>query len=264
MHRTEWKQLAFSLLTTIPLAIATVWRSFMTTGPIKNRHYLFPNNTWIGWIDRHLLASWLNKIDHNWLNDFLLGPGTVACFYLAFTSLYAIAGVLRKRVPPSNHKRRMKIILYVILGRALYSGWSEEVQLVPSPFVFDVTDVVVEGAGVVLGYWMIQILSYPLFSRSDPFVFGEIEATNDKKQVPKFVIDMAAVLTGFAYTWIVDPFGLTPSPRTQLWTLPLELSVIFIAIRWALQDALSLDPTRRAGLSLGRAARRGMPAPDWP
>jgi hypothetical protein len=228
------------LLTIGPLAVTTVWRSFMTTGPIKDRRYFFPNNTWVGWIDHHWLRDSLNRIDHNWFNDFILGPGTVACFYLAFTGLYALAGLvgrLGSARHASNHKRRMKIILYVILGRALLSGWAEEVQLIPSPFIFDVKDVVIEGAGVVLAYWMIQVLSYPRFSRVAPFICVESKSAQ-KKQGPKFVVDIAAILTGGAYTWIVDPFGVNPLTRTQLWMLPLELSVVFLAVRWALQDAL--------------------------
>src|SRR5262245_4584248 len=152
----EWNHFVVSLLTIGPLAVTTVWRSFMTTGPIKDRRYFFPNTTWIGWIDHHWLRDSLNRIDHNWFNDFILGPGTVSCFYLAFTGLYAIAGLASSHesaTHASNHKRRLKIILYVILGRALFSGWAEEVQLVPSPFIFDVKDVVIEGAGVVLAYW---------------------------------------------------------------------------------------------------------------
>src|SRR5262245_59360456 len=183
----------------------------MTTGPIKDRRYFFPNTTSIGWIDHHWLRDSLNRIDHNWFNDFILGPGTVACFYLAFTGLYAIAGLASSHesaTHASNHKRRLKIILYVILGRALFSGWAEEVQLVPSPFIFDVKDVVIEGAGVVLAYWMIQVLSYPRFSRFAPFMWAESESPAEKKQGPRFVVDVAAILTGDAYTWIVDPFGI--------------------------------------------------------
>src|SRR5215510_3283060 len=91
----EWNHFVVSLLTIFPLAVTTVWRSFMTTGPIKDRRYFFPNNIWIGWIDHHWLRDSLNRIDHNWFNDFILGPGTVACFYLAFSGLYAIGGLAR-------------------------------------------------------------------------------------------------------------------------------------------------------------------------
>jgi hypothetical protein len=233
---TGRKHFAVSVLAMGSLSMITVWRNIMTTGPTKDRYYFFPNDTWIGRIDRDWLGDLLNTVDHSWLNDFLLGPGTVSCFYLAFTVLYAFAGLFSSPTPPriAGHQRRMQIILYVILGGMLYSAWTEEVQLVPSPFIFDVKDVVIEGAGALLGFWMIRLLSYPNLSGRPQFA-DMIRTTN---LAPKFLVDVAAVFAGAAYTWIVDPFGLAPSTVYPLWTLPLEFSLVFLVVRRALVRGL--------------------------
>lgn len=182
-NRQQWIHFAISAATMLALAGFTLWRAAATAWrPTADRFYFFPNDTWLGSIDHYWLGGWLNRIDRSWFNDFLLGPGTVACFFVAFTSLYATGGLIREDsgsiLNPNqraesdsscaDHKRLMKI-LYGLLVRALIAGWSEEVGILGSPLVFDPWDLTVELGGVVLGAWLVHSLSYPLFSKSAPF-----------------------------------------------------------------------------------------------
>jgi hypothetical protein len=142
----------------LALARFTVWRAAVTAWrPLENRDYFFPNDNWLGWIDHRWLGDSLSRIDHSWFNDFLLGPGTVACFFVAFTALYAANGLFQTNsvsIFDSNrslgstswaeHKRLMKIILYGLLVRALLEGWGEEVGIFASQLVFDPWDLTVE------------------------------------------------------------------------------------------------------------------------
>jgi hypothetical protein len=162
-------------------------------------------------IDHRWLGDWLSRIERSWLNDFLWGPGTVACFFGVFTALYAtdalFHGETRSIFTPkrsidddcswSDHKRLMKVILYGLLVRALAEGWGEEVGMLASTFVFDPWDLSVELAGVVVGAWLVHTLSYPLFSKA-PY-FGLNSTVPDFNALPsKFGVDVLSVLgTGF-------------------------------------------------------------------
>src|SRR5262245_19917855 len=226
------------------LAGFTVWRASVTAWrPAPDRVYFFPNNTWLGVIDR------------SWFNDFLLGPGTVACFFVVFTLLYAAGGVLRedtesilsRRVRDdsswADHKRLMKIILYGLLVRALIGGWGEEVGIFASSLVFDPWDLTVELGGIVLGAWLVHTLSYPLFSRVPHFAPGASPYPGLRSLWPDVSIDAVSVLaTGF-YICIVDPFELRPLTLFERQILALEIAIMFLAFRAAFKRGLnpSLD-----------------------
>ena len=235
------------------LAGFTVWRAAVTAWrPLPDRFYFFPNDSWVGSIDRRWLNDWLSRVDHSWLNDFLLGPGTVACFFVAFTALYAVDGLFHEE-PASifnsnrpvssysswaDHKRLMKIILYGLLVRALVGGWGEEVGIFASQFIFDPWDLTVELGGVVLGAWLVYTLSYPLFSKVPHFPperdvprLGELRA--------KFGIDVLSVTaTGF-YIFLTDPFELRPLTLVERQTLSFELALVFIAFRAGLKRGMN-------------------------
>jgi hypothetical protein len=118
----------------------------------------FPNDTALGLIDR------------SWLNDFLLGPGTVACFFVAFTLLYAAGGLLHQESADlfisnrsygndsswSDHRRLIKIILWGLLARALIEAWCEEVGVFASRSVFDPWDLTIELGGIIFGAWLVR------------------------------------------------------------------------------------------------------------
>jgi hypothetical protein len=240
----------------VMLGSFTIWRAAVTAWrPIADRFYLFPNHSWIGWIDHEWLGDWLKQIDHCWVNDFLLGPGTVACFFVAFTSLYAAGGLLSedsqsifdsKRDQGSDsswadHQRLMKIILYALLVRALIEGWAEEVGVFASPFTFDPWDLSVELGGIVIGAWLVHTLSYPLFSKAPHFSPGESSIPSWNHLRRKCGVDIGSVVaTGF-YIFIVNPFELHPLTLIERQTLCLEVAIVFIAFRAALWRGLNLS-----------------------
>lgn len=192
-------------------------------------------------------------MDHSWFNDFLLGPGTVACFFVAFTSLYAAGGVLHEDsgsiLNPNrgmgrdssfdDHKRLMKIILYGLLVRALIAGWGEEVGIFASRFVFDPWDLTVELGGIVLGAWLVHTLSYPLFSKAPHFASSEPGIPRLHEFGAKFGIDVVSVIvTGF-YIFIVDPFELCPLTLVERQTLALEIAIMFLGFRAGLTRGMN-------------------------
>ena len=231
----------------LSLALFTVWRAAVTAWrPTAERHYLFPNNTWLGSIDR------------SWLNDFLLGPGTVACFFVAFTFLYALHACFR---PPTDnrswadHQRLMKIILYGLLVRALLEAWAEEVGIFTSRFVFDPWDLTVELGGIVLGAWIVPILSYPLFSRLPHFA---PEQTLPKLHALRAAISIDAasvVATGF-YIFLTNPFEFQPLTLLERQILALEIGIVFVGFRACLKRGLapSLIPSGDPGYRKGDLA----------
>jgi hypothetical protein len=220
----------------------TVWRAAVTAWrPHEERLYFFPKDTWLG------------RVDRSWLNDFLLGPGTVACFFVAFTALYAADGLLHSNRTEdsssswSDHKRLMRIILYGLLVRALIGGWGEEVGIFASSFIFDPWDLTVELGGIVLGAWLVHTLSYPLFSSVAHFP-PKPDLPNLTDLRARFGTDVLSVLaTGF-YIFIVDPFELQPLTLVERQILALELAVVFIAFRVGMtrgmnpsSDSIALD-----------------------
>ena len=223
------------------LAGFTVWRAAVTAWrPTPNRYYFFPNNTSFGLIDRQWLGNWLSRIDHSWLNDFLLGPGTVACFFVAFTLLYAAGGSLHQESAGifnsnrsdsrdsswSDHRRLIKIILWGLLARALIEAWGEEVGIFSSRFVFDPWDLTIELGGVIFGAWLAQVLSYPLFSKVPHFTPGEPVIPGLNRLPIKFSIDAVSVIVTGAYIFIVDPFELRTAHAlrtSNAWLLKLRL-----------------------------------------
>ena len=254
------------------LAGFTIWRAAVTAWrPIPDRFYFFPNNNWLGSIDHRWLGGWLSRIDHSWFNDFLLGPGTVACFFVTFTALYAADGVFHKesginlgssRTAGScsswaDHKRLMKIILYGLLVRALIGAWGEEVGLFASPFIFDPWDLTVELGGIVLGAWLVHTLSYPLFSKVPHFPSElDIPSLNDLRA--KFGIDVLSVVaTGF-YIIITDPFELRPLTLVERQTLSLELAFVFVGFRAGLKRGM--NPSSDF-IHLGQLLRAPAPSP---
>jgi hypothetical protein len=228
------------------LSALTVWRASVTAWrPTANRLYLFSNHTWLGSIDR------------SWLNDFLLGPGNVACFFIAFTFLYALSGLLRHPTNRSwaDHKRLMKIILYGLLVRALIEAWAEEVGVFASRLVFDPWDLTVELGGIVLGAWIVQMLSYPLFSRLPHF--GP-EETLPKLHAMRAAISIDAasvVATGF-YIFLTDPFELQPLTLLERQILALEIGIVFVGFRACLKRGMgpSLMPSADPGCQRGDLA----------
>jgi hypothetical protein len=210
-------------------------------------------------IDHRWLGDWLSRIDHSWFNDFLLGPGTVACFFVVFTTLYAAGGLFQEHSDGifntnrtsgsesswADHKRLMRIILDGLLVRALIEGWGEEVGIFDSPFIFDPWDLSVELGGIVLGAWLVHFLSYPLFSRVPPFPPGEPDIPSLIHLRAKFGIDVMSVLmTGF-YIFMVNPFELRPLTLFERQTLSVEVAIVFVAFR--------------AGLTRGMNPRRAEP-----
>jgi len=235
------------------LAGFTVWRAAVTAWrPIPDRFYFFPNRNWLGSIDHRWLGDWLGRIDHSWFNDFLLGPGTVACFFIAFTALYAADGVFHgesisildsNRVAEScsswaDHKRLMRIILYGLLVRALLEGWGEQVGIIASRFIFDPWDLTVELGGVVLGAWLVNTLSYPLFSKVPHFPpRADIPCLKDLRA--KFGIDIASVIATGLYIIITDPFELRPLTLVERQILSLELALVFIVSRAGMKRGMN-------------------------
>jgi hypothetical protein len=254
-------------MTMLVLAGFTVWRAAVTAWRLPpDRVYFFPNDSWLGAIDHRWLGGWLSRIDHSWLNDFLLGPGTVACFFVAFTALYAANGLVHEEsrsILDSNrsagsysswadHKRLMKIILYGLLVRALLEGWGEEVGILASQLIFDPLDLTVELGGVVLGAWLVHTLSYPHFSKVPHFPpEPDIPCLNDLRA--KFCIDILSVIaTGF-YIFIVDPFELRPLMLLERQILSFEIALVFITFRVGLtrgmnpsSDSIHIGPLLRA------------------
>lgn len=218
------------------LAGFTLWRAGVTAWrPLADRLYLFSNETWMGVVDR------------SWLNDFLLGPGTVACSFIAFTTLYAAGGVFGEDATSSSsssiwadHKRLMKIILYGLLVRALIGGWGEEVGIFASDLVFDPWDLTVELGGIVLGAWLVHTLSYPLFSRVPHFP-PEPDIPALCNLCPRIGIDMLSVVaTGF-YIVLVDPFELRPLTIVERQVLSLEVAAVFVVFRTGLKRGMNLS-----------------------
>lgn len=253
-HRRQWIHFVISAATMLPLAGFTVWRAAVTAWrPTTDQFYFFPNDTWLGSIDHYWLGGWLNRIDRGWFNDFLLGPGTVACFFVAFTSLYATGGLIRDGTGSilnpnqrtgcdsscADHQRLMKIILYGLLVRALIEGWAEEVGILGSPLVFDPWDLTVELGGVVLGAWLVHTLSYPLFSKVPHFAFREPDAPGVSALGAKFGIDALSVIaTGF-YIFLTDPFELRALTLLERQTLSLEIAIVFITFRAGLKRGMN-------------------------
>jgi hypothetical protein len=254
-HRRNWIHFAFSAASMLLLAVFTVWRASVTAWrPNPDRFYFFPNSTWIGSIDHEWLSDFLRRVDHGWFNDFLLGPGTVACFFVVFTTLYAAGGLFREdsgyifrstsvaRSDSSwaDHKRLMRIILYGLLVRALIEGWGEEVGIFASPFIFDPWDLTVELGGIVFGSWLVHTLSYPLFSRVPHFAPEgppDIPSFSDLRS--KLGIDAMSVIATGLYIFIVDPFELRPLTLVERQTLCVEVAIVFIAFRAALNRGMN-------------------------
>jgi hypothetical protein len=257
------------------LAVFTVWRASVTDWrSTRDRFYFFPNTTWIGSIDHYWLGDALRRIDRSWLNDFLLGPGTVACFFVAFTLLYAVGGFLhqdtvsifnsnRNASSPSawaDHKKLMKIILYALLVRALVEGWAEEVGILASPFVFDPWDLTVELGGIVFAAWLVYGLSYPLFSRVPHFPPGEFNIPLLGPLFAGMGIDALSVIaTGF-YVFIVNPFELEPLKLLERQSLALEVAVVFVTFRAALKRGMNL-PADCVSIGLGYPSKRSRVPP---
>jgi hypothetical protein len=243
-HRLRWIHFAISATTMLTLGGCTVWRAAVTAWrPIPDRLYFFPNDNWLG------------RIDHSWLNDFLLGLGTIACFFVVFTALYAADGLLHGDSPSildsnrtasnpsacSDHKRLMKIILYGLLVRALIEGWGEEVGLFGSPLIFDPWDLTVELAGVILGAWLVHTLSYPLFSTAPHFA-PDPDFPGLQDLIARFGVDILSVMaTGF-YIGLVDPFELSPLTLSERQILSLEVALVFVTFRAGLKRGMNPDP----------------------
>jgi len=253
-HRRQWIHFVISAATMFALAGFTVWRASVTAWrPPTDRIYFFPNNTWLGSIDHRWLSGWLSRIDRSWFNDFLLGPGTVACFFVAFTLLYAVGGLLHDETDSvlnshrtvgsdsrwADHKRLMKIILYGLLVRALVGGWGEEVGILASSLVFDPLDLSVELAGIVLGAWLVHTLSYPLFSRRPHFAPGEHDLSGLEHLRARLGIDIASVVATGIYIFIVDPFELRPLTLVERQILSIEIAVVFLTFRCGLRRGLN-------------------------
>ena len=239
-QRRQWIHFLVSIATMLLLSLFTVWRAAVTAWrPAADRLYFFPDNGWLG------------RIDRSWLNDFLLGPGTVACFFVAFTFLYALHGLLGHRANNrswADHKRLMKIILYGLLVRALLEAWAEEVEIFPSRLVFDPWDLTVELGGIVLGAWIVQTLSYPLFSRLSHFAPEETLPQRSAMRAA-FSIDAASVVaTGF-YIFLTDPFELQPLTLLERQILALEIGIVFVTFRACLKRGIgpSLIPSADPG-----------------
>ena len=231
-------------MTMLVLAGFTVWRAAVTAWrPTPNRYYFFPNDTALGLIDR------------SWLNDFLLGPGTVACFFVAFTLLYAAGGLLHQESAGlfisnrsdgndsswSDHRRLIKIILWGLLARALIEAWCEEVGVFASRSVFDPWDLTIELGGIIFGAWLVQVLSYPLFSKAPHFTPGEPAIPGLNRLPIKFSIDgVSAIVTGI-YIFIVDPFELRPLTLFERQTLAVEIAIMFITFRAGLTRGMNLS-----------------------
>ena len=230
----------------LTLSVFTVWRAAVTAWrPVPDRLYFFSSGGWLG------------RIDHSWFNDFLLGPGTVACFFAAFTALYAAHGLLGgdSSVADSawaDHKRLMKIILYGLLVRALIGGWGEEVGIFPSNFVFDPWDLTAELGGVVLGAWMVHTLSYPLFSKPPHFP-PEPDIPSVSGLHPKIGIDMLAVIATGVYIFIVDPFELRPLTMVERQVLALELALVFVGFRAFMRRGMNPPHRERFSIAIDSA-----------
>lgn len=241
------------MVTMLVLGGFTIWRAAVTAWrPVPDRFYFFPNDSWLGSVDRDWLGGWLRIIDRSWLNDFLLGPGTVACFFVAFTALYATDALFHQdpgsifqplrtvgsSCLSADHKRLMKIILYGLLIRALIAGWGEEVGIFASSLIFDPWDLTAELGGVVWGAWLVHSLSYPLFSKSPSFP-PDPETTQHGNLRSRFGIDtLSVIVTGF-YIVIVDPFELRPLTLTERQILALELAVVFVGFRAGMKHGLN-------------------------
>jgi len=261
-YRAQWIHFAFSVVTMVVLAGFTLWRAAVTAWrPLSDRSYFFPNDSWLGYVDHRWLGNWLSRADRSWLNDFLLGPGTVACFFVAFTALYAAdalfhqpSGSLFCSTRPvrddsswADHKRLMKIILYGLLVRALIGGWGEEVGIFASSLIFDPFDLTVELGGIVLGAWLVHSLSYPLFSRV-PHFSSESEPGLRGLRAQFGIDTLSVIVTGF-YIIIVDPFELQPLTLVERQILALEIALVFLTFRFGLKrgmnpscDSISLGP----------------------
>jgi hypothetical protein len=262
-QRREWTHFALSAVTMLILAGFTVWRAAVTAWrPTADRFYFFPNNTWLGSIDQLWLAGWLSRIDHSWLNDFLLGPGTVACFFVAFTAMYAAGGLfyqnsggilslngsLHSDSSWADHKRLMHIILWGLLVRALIEGWGEEVGVFPSRFIFDPWDLSVELGGIVIGAWIVYSLSYPLFSKVPHFPPRESDMPGESQLSGKFAIDVVSVIVTGIYIFIVNPFEIRPLTLVERQTLCLEIAIVFIAFREGLKRGIHPSPGSKNGV----------------
>ena len=135
----------------------------------------------------------------------------------------------------------MKIILYALLVRALIEGWGEEVGLFGSPFIFDPWDLTVELGGVILGAWMVHILSYPLFSTA-PYFAPEPDFAGLNDFLVRFGVDILSVMaTGF-YISLVDPFEPLPLTLIERQILSLEVAIVFITFRAGLKRGMNPDP----------------------
>jgi hypothetical protein len=168
----------------------------------------------------------------------------VACFFVVFTALYAADGLFHQESAGSDsawtdHKRLMKIILWGLLVRALIEAWGEEVGIFASPFIFDPWDLVVELGGIVIGAWLVHLLSYPLFSKVPHFPPGESGMPGLNQLRAKFGTDVLSVIMCGFYIAIVDPFELRPLTLVERQMLCLEVAIVFIASRAALTRGMN-------------------------
>jgi hypothetical protein len=138
----------------------------------------------------------------------------------------------------------MKIILYGMLVRALIGAWAEEVGIFSSPFIFDPWDLTVELGGVILGAWMVHMLSYPLFSKVPPFS-SEVDVPSLRALRSKFGIDVLSVIASGFYILIVDPFELRPLTLDERQMLAIELAIVFIAFRAGVKQGMNPTPVWR-------------------
>jgi len=268
------------------LATATIglFSEFRNEGKFyfKNHHHVFAPGTWIHDGLNHLVSSlgdFLYRIEYSHWNDFLLGPAIVsALFALVFFSIYSTFrnqdSMISLNKPASEESsaldqklRFARILMNVGLFWFFMVAWLQKAGYFHNPYSKDAIDLPFEFAGMMMGFWMVRILTKPFGQRSERF-----NST--------FLVDfVSSGVIGLLYTLIVGPLteglsgavgrALVPVVPDSLgghdYTLfqqhmrPIEL-LLLAAVTWWILNRLS---KREEMARLGAFSMEAQAVPKW-